>query len=92
MPLCAGMISFFMHSSQANGISFYCGHDDISLEYPGISMNIWITTNILEYPSTLRYFKFRMSLWLMLHAKGLNEEILRDRNEWRRLIHVLDLA
>ena len=27
-----------------------------------------------------------------IEAKGLNEGILLDRNEWRKLIHVLDPA
>ena len=27
-----------------------------------------------------------------LEAKGLNEDILLDRNEWRKLIHVPDPA
>ena len=27
-----------------------------------------------------------------IEAKSLNEDILLDRNEWKKLIHVLDLA
>lgn len=40
-----------------------------------------------------QYNGFHNTLFLtLMNAKGLNKDILFDRNEWRRMIHTLDLA